>query len=199
MIKALERFSERERRVIYAGAAAASAIVLYFFAAEPLYYGWRGMGAEIEKTAEHVARYKAAVAGTAGMQTERGRFEEAYQRLTEAVFVNDTDALSAAQMTEMVRAKAQAAGIALSSTKTERVEESGGFRLINVSVAFTAPLSALSRFLQEIQNDPKKMLVREAKIAAQKEDYPDDQPETLTVRMTITGLRYLPDATKEKL
>ncbi|MBI5179381.1 MAG: type II secretion system protein M [Nitrospinae bacterium] len=194
MMKALERLSERDRKVVYAGAAASLAIVLYFFVVEPLYYGWRGMDAEIARTAEHVARYKAAVAGTSNITAESARYDASYKQLMDSVFINETDALSAAQMTELVRAKAQASGIAISSSKTEKVEPGAGFRSINVSVLFNAPLTALSAFLREIQNDQKKLLIREVKIAAQKEEYGDQQEEVLSVRMTVTGLRFVPNA-----
>jgi type II secretory pathway component PulM len=188
----MERFTVRERAVIMGGGMAAGLILLYFFALEPAYYSYQGMKGEIVKVAGMVARYKAAASGVSQAEAEKRISESDYKRLMESVFINETDALAAAQMAEMVRAKAASAGISLSSSKTEKPELLRGFRMINLSVSFNASLSTLSRFMLDVRNDQKKMIVREAKIASQKEDYPDTQPETLSVRLMLTGLRFVP-------
>lgn len=192
-IAALEKLSPRERGVLAGGAGAAAAILLYFFAVEPAWLGYAKMQGEIEQLAGMVARYRAYVANTPGALNEKAGYEADLKKVEEAVLINDTDALAAAQLTEVLRAKAQAAGIALATTKPEKGEPLGDrFRLINVGVTFNAPLTLLARFMQEMENDPKLMRVREAHILSQKQDWPDDQPETLSVRLLITALRGLP-------
>ncbi len=188
----LSRFSRRERLALYWGSAAVALILGWFLVAEPLINRYAAMNGRITELAERTARYKAAVAG-AGEAAARGETMQAgLAQVEAATFYAETDALAAAQMAELVRAKAQAAGITLSTSKPEKAEESRGFRVINLSITFNAPLSALARFMQELEGDHKRLLIKEAKIASQRQDYPDDVAESLSVRLLVAGLRFLP-------
>lgn len=191
----LSRFSRRERLWIFLGGGVIILILLYFGAVEPLMDRFRAMDGEISSLAERVARYRAAASGAGAEGQRQGDYQAALGSVEAASFTADTDALAAAQMTELVRAKALAAGITLGTSKPEKSSEIHGSRVLNLSVTFNAPLAALSNFMREMENDQKRMRIVEAKIASQKQDYPDDVAETLSVRLLIAGLRYLPPNT----
>ncbi len=194
----LEKFSRREQAVIMAGSVIAGLILAYFFVLEPAFDSYRGMKEEIAKTAEMVARYKGAASGAPSVEAEKAIYESDFKRMMDSVFINETDPLAAAQLSEIVRAKAATAGISLSSSKTEKAEQAQGFRLINLSVSFNASLSTLASFMRDVQNDQKRIVVREAKITSQKEDYADTQPEVLSVRLMLTGLRFVSGGEKSE-
>ena len=189
------RFSRRERLRIFLGGGVIILILLYFAVVEPLMGRYRAMDGEIAGLAERVARYRAVVAGAGAEGARQGAYQAALKAAEAACFTADTDALAAAQMTELVRAKALAAGITLGTSKPEKAEDFHGYRLLNLSVTFNAPLAALANFMREMENDQKRMQIREAKITSQKQDYPDDVAETLSARLLIAGLRYLPPNT----
>ncbi len=191
----LTRFSRRERLWIFLGGGAIILILLYFFVAEPLMNRYRAMDGEIAGLAERVTRYRAVVTGAGAEGQRQGDYQAALRSVEAACFTADTDALAAAQMTELVRAKALAAGITLGTSKPEKAADFHGWRALNLSVTFNAPLAALANFMREMENDQKRMQILEAKIASQKQDYPDDVAETLSVRLLIAGLRYLPPNT----
>ncbi len=189
------RFSRRERFWLLYGGGVIIVILMYFAVAEPLMDRYRAMYGEIAGLAERVARYRAVVAGAGAEGRRQGTYDAALKSVVAASFTADTDALAAAQMTELVRAKALAAGITLGTSKPEKAADFRGYRALNLSVTFNAPLAALASFMRELENDQKLMRITEAKIASQKQDYPDDVAETLSVRLLIAGLRYLPPNT----
>ncbi len=191
----LSRFSRRERLWMFFGGGVIVLILLYFAVAEPLINKFRAMDGEIAGLTERVARYRAAASGAGAEGQRQGEYQAALKSVEAASFTADTDALAAAQMTELVRAKALAAGITLGTSKPEKAEDYHGYRILNLSVTFNAPLAALANFMREMENDQKRMQIREAKIASQKQDYPDDVAETLSVRLLIAGLRYVPPNT----
>lgn len=189
------RFSRRERLWLFFGGGAIVLILLYFAVAEPLMDRYRAMDGEIAGLAERVERYRAVVAGAGTDGQRQGAYQAALKSVEDACFTADTDALAAAQMAELARAKALAAGITLGTSKPEKAADFHGYRALNLSVTFNAPLAALANFMREMENDQKRMQIQEAKIASQRQDYPDDVAETLSVRLLITGLRYLPPNT----
>lgn len=191
----LSRFSRSERLRIFLGGGVIILILLYFAVAEPLMNRYRAMDGEITGLADRVARYRAMASGTGAEGQRQGEYQAALKSVETACFTADTDALAAAQMAELVRAKALAAGITLGTSKPEKPSDFHGQRVLNLSVTFNAPLSALASFMREMENDQKLMRILEVKVASQKQDYPDDVAETLSVRLLITGLRYLPPTT----
>ncbi|TBR21991.1 MAG: hypothetical protein EPO63_08100 [Candidatus Nitrosotenuis sp.] len=191
----LSRFSRRERLWLLYGGGVIIVILIYFAVAEPMMGRYRAMDGEIAGLADRVARYRAVVAGAGAEGRRQGAYGSALKSVAAASFTADTDALAAAQMAELVRAKALAAGITLGTSKPEKAVDFRGYRVLSLSVTFNAPLAALAGFMKELENDQKLMRITEAKIASQKQDYPDDVAETLSVRLLIAGLRYLPPNT----
>ncbi len=191
----LSRFSRRDRLWLLYGGGVIIVILMYFAVVEPLQDRYREMDGEIAGLADRVDRYRAVVAGAGAEGQKLGVYDTALKSVVAASFTADTDSLAAAQMTELVRAKALAAGITLGTSKPEKAADFQGYRVLNLSVTFNAPLSALANFMRELENDQKLMRITEAKIDLQKQDYPDDVAETLSVRLLIAGLRYLPPNT----
>ncbi|GMT41976.1 MAG: hypothetical protein IEMM0002_0387 [bacterium] len=188
----LKKLSPRDRKTVLFGALAAAVIFLYSLAVKPLWKNYHGFNAEIPRTAAMVKRYRAFIESAQERENQKLSLETEFNRMVSACFVANTEALATGQLAQLVRDKALAAGLTLKSSKPEKPESLDGFQILNLSVSFDSSLANLVRFMKEIQNNEKEILIRDARITSQKEQYPNDVEETLSVKLMITGLRFMP-------
>jgi len=188
----LENLMPRDRKILFYGAAAAAVILLYSLVMEPLWKSYLGFKSEASRSAGMIQRYKTFIESAQERERQRKRLESEFNSLVSACFLADTEALATGQLAQLVRDKAMAAGLTLKSSKPEKAESVDGFQLLNLSVTFNSSLASLAGFVKEIQNDQKEIVIRKARLTSQKERYADDTPETLSAKLLITGLRFMP-------
>jgi len=188
----LENLTQRDRKVLLYGATAALIILLYSVVMEPLWKSYLGFKSEAFRSADMVQRYRTLIESAQAREKQRMNLESEFNSLVSACFFADTEALATGQLAQLVRDKALSAGLALKSSKPEKAEFVDGFQLLNLSVTFDSSLASLARFVTEIQNDPKEIVIRKVKLTSQKERYADATPETLSAKLLITGLRFMP-------
>ena len=184
----------RDRKAVYYGLSIVAALVVYLLVIEPLRSSYLSFQDKSAQLAGMVQRYSELIENAEQGKGQKKSYESEFRRIVEASFTADTEALATGQMAQAVRDMALRSGIQLKTSRPEKPESSGKLQVLNLSVAFETSLSGLAGFLKELDNHQKVILVREAKISSQKQDYADDEPERLSVKLLITGLRYLPSA-----
>lgn len=188
----IENLTQRDRKILFYGAAVVAVILLYSLAAEPLWKSYLGFKSEALRSAGTIQRYQTFVENAQERERQRTRLESEFNSLVASCFLANTEALATGQLAQLVRDKALSAGLALKSSKPEKAEFVDGFQLLNLSVTFNSSLASLARFVKEIQNDQKEIVIRKARLTSQKESYADATPETLSAKLLITGLRFIP-------
>ncbi len=197
-MSALEKLSERDRKTLLFGAAATAAILLYFFAVEPLWNSYNTNKEEMPRVAEMTQRYRAALQNTGSRDKTSDFYEAEFNRLKEASIIDDTDALATGQLSELVRKNASSSGITLMSSTAERADAVPGFKVLNLSITFTSTLKNVAAFMGKMENAAKKIKIREVKIKSTKDNYGRYEPETLSVTMLISALRYIPPQQRDR-
>lgn len=187
----------RDRKAVYYGLSIVAAFVVYLMIVEPLWSSYRSFKEKIPQLAGLVQRYGELIENAEQGEGQKKSYESKFRRIVEASFTADTEALATGQMAQAVREMALRSGIQLKTSKPEKPESSGKLQVLNLSVAFDTSLSGLAGFLKELDNHRKVILVREAKISSQKQEYADNEPERLSVKLLITGLRYFPSDAPE--
>lgn len=190
----LQSLSARDRKFLYYGLPIAALILVYLFIAEPLWFSYRGYREKIPQLAGMVQRYSELVETADLRKSRKKSYESRLRQIVKSSFIAETEALATGQLAQLVREKARKTGITLKSSKPEKPEAAGKMQLLNLSVTFDSSLSKLANFLKELQNDRWEILVREAKIVSQKQKYADSEPERLSVKLLITGLRFFPSS-----
>lgn len=189
----LESLTRRDRKILFYGAAVAVAILLYSLAVEPLWKSYLGFKGEALRSADMVQQYRTLMESAQKRETQKMLLKAEFESLVSSCFLANTEALATGQLARLVRDKALSAGITLKSSKPEKAEVVDGFQLLNLSVTFNSSLASLASFLKEIQNDQKEIIIRKARLTSQKESYADATPETLSAKLLVTGLRFMPD------
>lgn len=194
-MSALQSVSSRDRKVLFYGSCIVTIVVVFLFVVEPLWLQYRLYGEKIPQLTGMISRYNELLASGDKTKGNEAGYEAKFKRIVNGSFIAQTEALATGQLAQLVRQKAGRAGITLSSSKPEKPEPEGKLQLINLSVAFESSLASLANFIKELENDQKEVRIREAKISSQKKEYADTEPERLSVKLLITGLRYLPPST----
>ncbi len=194
-MSALQSISPRDRKVLFYGSCVVTVVVVFLFIVEPLWLQYRLYGEKIPQLTGMISRYGELLASGDKNKGNKAGYETTFKRIVNASFIAQTEALATGQLAQLVREKAGRAGITLNSSKPEKAEQAGKLQLINLSVAFDSSLVSLANFIKELENDGKEIRIREAKIRSQKKEYADTEPERLSVKLLITGLRYLPPST----
>jgi hypothetical protein len=187
----LGELTAREKNVLVLGGFVCMAILVYVWGAEPMFYQYREMKLEASRTAERVSRYKSVVETSEGDRMKNREYVEAFNTISERCFEGKTEDIAAGKLIELVTQKAASANIGIKSTKVEKVRIVPGYKILNVSVAFDAPLNSLALFTQSIEQENKKIVFREAKIHSRKETYGNHQEEKLSVELVLSGLQYM--------
>ncbi len=190
-MSALAKLSGRDRKTLLFGAAAAAAILIYLFAVEPLWDSYETSSKEMPRVAEMVQRYRAVLKNTESRDKVTKFYQAELNRLKEACIIDDTDALATGQLSELVRKNASSVGIVLSSSSAERADAVPGFRVLNVNITFNSTLKKIAAFMGKMENAAKRTKIREVKIKSVKDNYGRYEPETLSVTMLISALRYV--------
>lgn len=187
----------RDRKAVYYVLSIVAAFAVYLLVMEPLWSSYLSFQNKSAQLAGMVQRYSELIENAEQSKGQKNSYESEFRRIVKASFTADTEALATGQMAQAVRDMARRSGIQLKTSRPEKPESSGKLQVLNLSVAFETSLSGLAGFLKELDNHQKVILVREAKISSQKQEYADDEPERLSVKLLITGLRYLPSAAPE--
>lgn len=190
----LKSMSPRDRKVLFYGFCVAAAAVFYLMVVEPLWLQYRLYGEKIPQLSGMVSRYSELLGSADNDKGKKAGYKAEFKRIVNASFVAQTEPLAVGQLAQLVREKAGRAGITLNSSKPEKSEQAGKLQMINLSVAFNSSLANLANFIKELENDAKEIRIREAKISSQKKRYRDTEPERLSVKLLITGLRYFPSS-----
>lgn len=181
----------RDRKFLLYGGIAVSAILLYFFAVEPARNSYLEIQGEIPRVSEMKQRFQAVLDGGKAQEKRKEFMDAEFKRLVDACFIGETEALATGQLADVVRKKAAAAKLKVKSSKAEKPSTLGEFQIINLEVTFNASLANLANLMKAIENGPKKILIREAKLSLINEVYPNDKPEVLTMKLLLSGLRYI--------
>jgi len=190
----LQSISPRDRKVLFYGLCVAAVVLLYLFVIEPLWLQYRLYAEKIPQLNGMILRYGELLEYAGKNKGKKAGYETAIKRIVNASFIAQTEPLATGQLAQLVRDKAGRAGITLKSSKPEKPEPAGKLQLINLSVAFDSSLANLANFIKELENDRKDIRIREARISSQKKEYADSEPERLSVKLLITGLRFFPIA-----
>ncbi len=188
----LQSVSPRDRKVLFYGAGAAAVVLVYLFVVEPLWLQYRLYSEKIPQLSGMISRYGELLENAGKNKGKKAGYETTVKRIMNASFIAPTEPLATGQLARLVRDKAGRAGITLNSSKPEKPEPAGKLQLINLSVAFESSLASLANFIKELENDGKEIRIREARISSQKKEYADSEPERLSVKLLITGLRFFP-------
>lgn len=188
----LENLTPRDRKILFYGAAAVAVILFYSLAMEPLWKSYLGFKSEALRSAGMIRRYRTFIESAQERERQIKRLESEFSNLVASCFLANTEALATGQLAQIVRDKALSAGLALKSSKPEKAEFVDGFQLLNLSVTFNSSLANLARFVKEVHNDQKEIVIRKARLTSQKESYADDTPEMLSAKLLLTGLRFMP-------
>ncbi len=190
--KSFASASERDRKFLIYGSVIAGAILAYFFIIEPAYIHNTELKKEIASVAKRVQRYKSVVDSSSESSMRNTLLSSKFNMMVARCFDGQTSDIAAGKLIALTRNIATTAGLTITSTKVEKVDRLKGFERVNIKVSFGGTLSQLTVFMRNIENNEKAVIIREAKINSLKESYPDDKPETLSVRLLLSGLRYLP-------
>ena len=191
----LQSISPRDRKVLFYGATVAAVVLVYLFVVEPLWLQYRLYSEKIPQLSGMVSRYGELLENAGKNKGKKAGYETTVKRIMNASFIAPTEPLATGQLARLVRDKAGRAGITLNSSKPEKSEPAGKLQLINLSVIFDSSLASFANFIKELENDEKEIRVREARISSQKKEYADSEPERLSVKLLITGLRFFPSST----
>ncbi|MFQ5432344.1 MAG: type II secretion system protein GspM [Nitrospinota bacterium] len=191
----LQSISPRDRKILLYGFFATAVVLLYLFVFEPLWQQYRLYGEKIPQLNGMILRYSELLENRNNNRGTKTGYETSIKRIMSASFIAQTEPLATGQLAQLVREKAGRAGITLNSSKPEKPEPAGKLQLINLSVAFDSQLANLASFIKELENDGKEIRIREARISSQKREYADTEPERLSVKLLITGLRFFPSST----
>jgi len=190
----LQSISPRDRKVLFYGSCVVAVVVVFIFVVEPLWLQYRLNAEKIPQLNGMILRYGELLENADKNKGKKAGYETAFKRIVNASFIAQTEPLATGQLAQLVREKAGRAGITLNSSKPEKPEPAGKLQLINLSVAFDSSLANLADFIKELENDRKEIRIREAKISSQKKEYADSEPERLSIKLLITGLRFFPIA-----
>ena len=191
----LQSISPRDRKVLFYGATVAAVVLVYLFVVEPLWLQYRLYSEKIPQLSGMVSRYGELLENAGKNKGKKAGYETTVKRIMNASVIAPTEPLATGQLARLVRDKAGRAGITLNSSKPEKSEPAGKLQLINLSVIFDSSLASFANFIKELENDEKEIRVREARISSQKKEYADSEPERLSVKLLITGLRFFPSST----
>ena len=167
--------SQRERYIAIAAAVVLAILLLDRFALTPLLQRKAALETEKQATLEELVR--------AGDIFERRRaLSERWQRMREAgLKLQRSEAES--QVLHAVRDWSLAAGLSMSSVRTERVAARGELEEITFQAAGTGSLKAVSGFLYRVETSPAPVRLTEFQLGARKEGTDD-----LSIQFRLSAL-----------
>ena len=188
----ITKLPARDKAVLLYGGAIATLILLYSFIIDPLLIRYSEIKSEIIRTTERVDRFQSVLDTTEDNQDKRREYTSEFESVLKLCFEGETEDIAAGKLVERTRVIASQLGLTLKSTKVENSAIVPGFRELNVNISFDASFPSLLRFIQNIEESDKTILIRDAKIHSLKETYASTQEETLSIELLLSGLQYIP-------
>lgn len=134
-------------------------------AASPLLDWHRDRMETLEQRATLARRMAQIVAGLPALE-RAAQADRTAGPQADAVLTQPTDAVAAAAMLQALQDMAARAGAPLSSTETLPAETVGAYRRIRLRIALFAPLPAVARLLQALDQARPRMLVDDPQLRA---------------------------------
>jgi len=187
----MNALSESEKRVVVYGGGVIAIILLYFFLLEPIAISNRELAKKIPPLAMKVERYKSIVNASGDSKKQKSSVANEFDVMLSRCFKAETSDIAAGELSQLIKRKTASIGLALKSINVEKPKKHTEFEEIAVKISFNASLDEITRLLQNIEQDRKAIVVKEAKMHIVKTPNMNNEVEMLNTELTLSALRYI--------
>lgn len=185
-----------QKKVLWVLAGIAICILIYAFAAVPLFEAARKTEEEIVLKKRTILKYKEYLQSRRAVEEELDRTLKRYEEARERLLPGETPQIGAASLQEIVKGLSEKNSIAIRSFRMIEPKEIDSYRKISIQVDFN-PISSmlnLSQFIYDIEHHQRGLMISEMDLLV----FNIRMANSVQGSMVISGLMKGVKPTKEK-
>lgn len=185
-----------QKKVLWVLAGIAIGILIYAFAAVPLFEAARKTEEEIVLKKRTLLKYKEYLQSRRAVEEELDRTLKRYEEARERLLPGETPQIGAASLQEIVKGLSEKNSIAIRSFRMIEPKEIDSYRKISIQVDFN-PISSmlnLSQFIYDIEHHQRGLMISEMDLLV----FNIRMANSVQGSMVISGLMKGVKPTKEK-
>ena len=174
--------SEKDKKVLIAGAAFVVFYLLYFFVAEPIYKKQAQVDDKIKNKVQFIQKYYEVLNQKPYYQKKEQANKSTHVTLALRFLKEKQPGLAAASLQKLIESFSGGT-VTIERTKVEKPKYLEGMLAVPIEISVRSSLKNLSLFLMRIENNEKFLIIEEL----QSRRINKTDPEDLQTRMMITG------------
>lgn len=171
----------REKKVLIGGTILALGIILYALVLNPVYSHYILMRHETPITYRKLKLYEKLVKEIPKYKAESDSLSAQYDAAQKRLLTDEKPTVAAAFLQALLQSLAEKNGISIEKIKVLKFAELERFTEIPVEISFKCPLDALTRYVGDIENNNKLLIINDFKVRSLKSEAKESLDTTLEV------------------
>ena len=180
-----------QKKILWVIAGIAIFILIYTFAAVPLFEAAKKTEEEIALKKRTILKYKEYQQSRKVVEDELDRTLKQYEEVRERLLPGETPQIGAASLQEIVKGLSEKNGIAIRSFRMLEPKEIDSYRKISIQVDFNPINSMLSlgQFIYDIEHNQKELMISEMDLLVFNMRMPNNVQGSMVVSGLMKGVK----------
>ncbi len=185
--------TERDKKFLWAGGAVLAVYLLITFGIQPLTAQQKSASQQIENKIRFIQKYQQVLSRKSYYEAKARAVETTRAQIGRRFLSEDKPGLATAKLQKILEQFARQAGVAVERVRVQPPEPMDTMTAIPIELTLRSSLKKLSRFLYQIENHEKLLVV--ANLLTRRTN--KTEPETLETQLRVQGFIMQPRGTQK--
>ena len=185
--------SKRDRKILTIGMVAVALFLVFSYVISPFIESEQDIRERTEQREMLLQKYEKIISQQKEIEQKLTQIKRQQGQLNKKLLKGSTPSLAAAEMQKMLEQISKKHDLELKSVKVKDAEKEGDFLAIPLEIRLTTDLNRTKKFLSDLENNQKYLIIPQLKISVQNQR----DPKEVIVTIVVTGF-FMEGAAAEK-
>ena len=185
--------SKRDRKILTIGMVAVALFLVFSYVISPFIESEQDIRERTEQREMLLQKYEKIISQQKEIEQKLTQIKRQQGQLNKKLLKGSTPSLAAAEMQKMLEQISKKHDLELKSVKVKDAEKEGDFLAIPLEIRLTTDLNRTKKFLSDLENNQKYLIIPQLKISVQNQR----DPQEVIVTIVVTGF-FMEEGAAEK-